>query len=177
MKIEFGCRTDTEPLATPEITPYLAEALPEQFPASTFTVRTVAPQRTFWEKAMLLHEEKFRLTDGPPRKERLARHYYDLWCMISQGVAQTAMENADLFEKVATHRQLVFGLKWVDYRTLCKGSLDMIPSAEQLPAWRKDYAAMREVMFFDDPPTFDLILQQVQLFQDGFNSETEIVRP
>jgi hypothetical protein len=35
---------------------------------------------------MLLHEETFRPKDRP-RKARLARHYYDLWCLITRGYA------------------------------------------------------------------------------------------
>ena len=38
-----------------------------------FNVRTVTPERTFWEKAMLLHEETFRTLGAGP-KARLARH-------------------------------------------------------------------------------------------------------
>jgi hypothetical protein len=37
--------------------PYLAEALPEIAPDAGFSFRTLAAERTFWEEAMLLHEE------------------------------------------------------------------------------------------------------------------------
>ncbi len=57
VKIEFGARSDTDPSETPTIQPYLAEALPELFNSAAFQVRTLAPERTFWEKASLLHEE------------------------------------------------------------------------------------------------------------------------
>ena len=60
VKIELGARSDTEPCATPEIRPYLVEAFPSAFTQGVFNVRTVTPERTFWEKAMLLHEETFR---------------------------------------------------------------------------------------------------------------------
>ena len=52
---------------------------------------------------------------------------------------------------------------------LRRGSLDMIPSTEQLPAWLADYEAMREAMIFEEPPAFDLILRKVQSFQDEFH--------
>jgi hypothetical protein len=78
VKIEMGARSDTEPSASPMIRPYLAEAFPGTFEPSEFPVHALLPERTFWEKAMLLHEESYRPADKM-RKSRLARHYYDLW--------------------------------------------------------------------------------------------------
>ncbi len=60
VKIELGARSDTEPCGLPQIQPYLKEAFPKLFGAGSFAIRTVEPERTFWEKAMLLHEETFR---------------------------------------------------------------------------------------------------------------------
>lgn len=51
----------------------------------------------------------------------------------------------------------------------------MIPSEEQLPAWQKDYDGMRDVMFFDRPPAFEVLLERVRTFQDEFNSEPDSV--
>ncbi len=81
VRIELGARSDTEPTGTPNIEPHLSQALPDIFGPSAFPIRTVLPKRTFWEKAMLLHEENHR-GGGVPHKLRLARHYYDLWCLI-----------------------------------------------------------------------------------------------
>ena len=142
VKIELGARSDTEPVEAPRIQPYLAEAFPELMAGSDFPLRTVAARRTFWEKAMLLHEETFRPADKP-RRARLARHYYDLWCLIRKGVAAQAMADADLFDRVARHRQVFFRQGWVDYGTLRKGGLRILPAPEHRADWRRDYAAMR----------------------------------
>ncbi len=80
VKIELGARSDVVPFETPGIRPYVAEAFPELPGSESFAIRAVSPRRTFWEKAMLLHEETYR-PEGKPRKIRLARHYYDLWCL------------------------------------------------------------------------------------------------
>jgi hypothetical protein len=168
VKIELGARSDTEPAETPHIQPYLAEAFPELIKESAFLLRTVAARRTFWEKAMLLHEETFRPSDKP-RKARLSRHYYDLWCLIRAGVAAQAMADPDLFDHVARHRQVFFKQSWVDYGTLQKGSLRVLPAPEQLAAWRRDYEAMREEMFYDEPPPFDAVLATLRQFEEEFN--------
>jgi hypothetical protein len=146
VKIELGARSDTEPSETPQIQSYLAEAFPQILGPDTFPVRTVAPRRTFWEKAMLLHEETFRPADKP-RKVRLARHYYDLWCLINKGVAAQALADPGLFKRVAAHREIFFRWSWVDYTTLHPGSLRLVPPDDQLALWRQDYQTMRGEMF------------------------------
>jgi len=61
------------------------------------------PRRTFWEKAMLLHEETFRPGDKARRKAYMARHYYDLFRLIKAGVAAEAAADLDLFRRIAAH--------------------------------------------------------------------------
>jgi len=168
VKIELGARSDTEPSLKPNIRPYLAEALPREFSGSETVLRAVAPERTFWEKAMLLHEETY--TAGPKGpKPRLSRHYYDLWCLIRAGVADRAAADGPLFERVAEHRRLFFRKRKDAQDTIRPGLLRLIPLEEQLPHWRRDFDTMREAMFFREPPAFDEILRVVGGFQDGFN--------
>jgi len=168
VKIELGARSDTWPAELPIIKPYLAEAFPAIFAIDKFTVQAVAPERTFWEKAMLLHEETFRSIEKP-RKARLARHYYDLWCLIKKGVAERAIQNPDLFAGVAEHRAIFFKQNWMDYDTLRPGSLRLLPRNDQIATWRQDYNAMRGEMFFGEVPDFDEILKIVGNFERKFN--------
>ncbi len=169
VKIEMGARSDTEPSETPALTPYLCAAFPEQLGDGAFAIKTVAARRTFWDKAMLLHEETYRPVEKP-RKRPLARHYYDLWCLINKGVAAQAIAEPGLFERVATHRQEFFDYPWIDYSTLRPGSLRLLPPANQLSAWHGDYREMKKEMFFGEVPTFDEILRVVGKFQRDFNA-------
>jgi hypothetical protein len=168
VRIELGARSDTEPSLRPTIRPYLAEALPKELPASEIPLRAVAPERTFWEKAMLLHEETYTAGPAGP-KARLSRHYYDLWCLIGAGIAERAATDDRLFERVAEHRRLFFRKRREAQDTLRPGHLRLIPLEDQLPHWRRDYDAMREAMFFGEPPAFQAILRVVGEFQDRFN--------
>jgi hypothetical protein len=72
-----------------------------------FTVHAVAPERTSWEKVALLHDETYREGAAAP-KARLARHYYDLWCLMTRGVGERAARDTELFERVAAHRAVFF---------------------------------------------------------------------
>ena len=85
VKIEMGARSDNEPVEKIEVHPYLFDAFPEILGPSHFPVRALAAERTFWEKAMLLHEETYRPAGKKRRTARMARHYYDLWCLITRG--------------------------------------------------------------------------------------------
>jgi len=111
VKIELGARSDDWPSASHSFTPYLGEALPDIVANATVSFRTLAAERTFWEKAMLLHEETYRPADKP-RAIRMARHCYDLWCFIIRGVAEKAAVEEDLFKRVAEHRQAFFRWSW-----------------------------------------------------------------
>lgn len=162
VKIELGARSDHWPANARSITPYAAEVLPQAIPDAAFSVSALLPERTFWEKAMLLHEETFRPTDKP-RKERMARHYYDAWCLITRGVAERAARDHALFARVAEHRQIFFRLGWVDYATLQPGTLRLTPPAAHRAAWQQDYQAMAEAMFYGDRPSFDEILRGWQV--------------
>jgi predicted nucleotidyltransferase component of viral defense system len=169
VKIELGARSDTEPSATPEIAPYLAEVFPDEVPGSQFSVRAVAPERTFWEKVALLHEETYREGSAAP-KARLARHYYDLWCLITRGVAERAVSDEDLFDRVAAHRAVFFRRTRAAHASFARGTLRIVPASDRRVQWQRDYEAMRESMFFGEVPDFAEILAVVSRFEDTFNS-------
>lgn len=169
VKIELGARSDDWPHEERTLQPYLAGVFPQLVLDRPIRVRVLAAERTFWEKALLLHEETFRPRDKP-RKIRMARHYYDLWCLIQRGVGARAIQDRALFERVAAHREVFFPWSWVDYSTLQRGALRLVPPAHHLDAWRRDYQEMRGAMFFGPVPTFDEILKVVGQFEREFNT-------
>jgi hypothetical protein len=73
VKIELGARSDDWPAVNREIRPYVTELFPQLDPESAFGVKVLCAERTFWEKACLLHEETFRPKEKG-RKNRMARH-------------------------------------------------------------------------------------------------------
>ena len=170
VKIEMGARSDTEPTLVIDIQPYLVKAFPDLLSQTYFSVKVVSPERTFWEKAMLLHEETFRPPDKK-RKARMARHYYDLYRLINAGIGHKASGDIDLFKRIATHRQIYFPYSWVDYDTLSPGRLTIVPPDEQLSYWDSDYNAMKDEMLFGTPPNFDDLIQTIRKFQDEFNQK------
>ena len=105
VKIEPGARSDAEPHEMTSITPYVSRAPLGDLGDCSFQVRALSAERTFWEKALLLHEESFI---DRPLKPRLSRHYYDLSCLDRRGVATRAIGDLGLFERVVDHRRAFF---------------------------------------------------------------------
>jgi predicted nucleotidyltransferase component of viral defense system len=168
VKIELGARSDDWPNETRSIQPYVIEQFPALDPDSTCSVRVIAVERTFWEKACLLHEETFRPPDKP-RKSRMARHYYDLWCLLRAGIGVKALAQPELFKRVAEHREIFFRLSWVDYSTHRPGTFRLVPPRNHLSDWKADHQAMLGPMFFGETPDFDDLIASVAEFEKAFN--------
>lgn len=166
VKIELGARSDVDPSESIMISPYINKAYPDLFTES-FEVKAVAPERTFWEKTMLLHEENHR-----EKKARrfLARHYYDIFCLMKAGIADRAAKDMDLFQRILDHRKFYFKHNWMDYSTIAPGTLRILPKEENMSDWESDYEDMVKEMFYGDAPAFDEILKTIKEFQDQFNA-------
>lgn len=50
------------------------------------------------------------------------------------------------------------------------GSLRLVPDADRIGLWQRDYDAMRESMFFGEAPPFEELLAVVSDFQRRFNT-------
>jgi len=168
VKLEFGARSEPWPAESRLLRPMVADAFPGLFDVADIEVRALRPERTFWEKVMLLHEERFRPGDRSVR-HAMARHYHDVWRLIETGIAASAVADLNLFTQVASHRQLYFRLTWMDYATLVRGRIQMLPAPAHLDDWRRDYQAMQGEMFVTTPPAFHEILEVIEHFQDEFN--------
>jgi len=149
--------TGRRPQEQREILPFVQQAFPDLGAWDALRVACVKPERTFWEKASLLHEQNTR-PGVQPLAARQARHLYDLvrlWEHVENdaGLGQ-------LFNGVRAHRKVFFNYAWVDYDALQPGGLQLLPPASSRDHWRADYAAM-EPMFFEPPPSFSDLLARI----------------
>jgi hypothetical protein len=167
VKIEMGARSDHWPCETKSVTPYVVELFPKGFKQAACDVKVLAAERTFWEKATILHSEFHRpLEKLTP--VRLSRHYCDFYELISKGVAQRAVEQIELLNRVAQHKSLFFKSSWAKYGEAAKGTLKILPPEHRITMLQSDYANMRE-MFFGEPPKFDSILTLLKEWEREFN--------
>jgi hypothetical protein len=168
IRLEMGARSDDWPAEDAVVTPYAAEVFPDVFAAPTCRVRTLLAERTFWEKATLLHAEAHRPPSKPAR-ERLSRHYYDLYRLALQAAGQRALEQPELLARVVTHKSFFFAQSWANYETARPGTFRLVPPESRQAELRRDYGDM-EAMIFGEAPAWDDIIQGLQQLEDRINA-------
>lgn len=169
VRLEFGARGDPWPEVEASVTPYAAEDFPQPFRAPSTPVRVLAPERTFWEKATILH----MLHHFPAERSitgRQSRHYYDLVRMADADAGRRAMNDAGLLAAVADHKHRFFPAAWAKYEEAKPGTLRLTPPGSRLNEIRADYKAMREMMFVE-PPSFDDLLARLREVEAQINAQ------
>lgn len=151
-----------------QITPYAAEAFPKVFSEPNATVSAIRAERTFWEKATILHSEVHR-AEGSPQPLRYSRHYYDMAMMAASPVKAAALADIALLEDVAMFKQRFYPRGWARYDLAKSGTLKLLPTASVLDSIRADYANMRN-MIFGRYPDFDEIVKTLQNLEDEINA-------
>lgn len=168
IRLELGARSDPWPSKEYKIQSYASEVFPDLFDNPIFSVNTLEAERTFWEKATLLHAE-YHSPEGRESGDRLSRHYYDLACLAQSPIKDRAIGDIDLLKAVVEHKQLFYRSRWAHYETACPGTFRLVPPRDRLPILRNDYRKMEE-MFFDAPPTFELIMESLKELETDINS-------
>jgi hypothetical protein len=167
VKIEMGARADHWPCEAKTVTPYVAEQFPQGFKEGSCAVKVLSAERTFWEKATILHAEFHRPADKPI-PERFSRHYCDFYELIRKGVAKSAVEKPELLARVAEHKSLFFRSASAKYGEAVRGTLRIAPPEHRLKPLRDDYGKMLQ-MFFGEPPNFESIIAILTQWESEFN--------
>jgi len=154
-------------MAEQSLTSYVAEAFPAAFPSSTFSVPVLDIERTFWEKATILHAEVHRPADKAT-PDRFSRHYADLAALAVHTAGAAALLRDDLRARVVAHKQVFFPASWASYETAVPGRFKLIPPLERLHALADDYRAMED-MFFRAQPTWDELIDTLTALETRMN--------
>lgn len=167
VKIEFGSLTDQRPIGRHPIQAFVAELAPGVFTDFMAEVVALELERTFWEKATILHAEFHRPADRQ-MKDRHARHYADFAALWRHMPAQAARSRLDLLERVRLHKSRFFSSSWASYATAVPGSLRLVPPAARIEALRADYKAMQQ-MFLGERMPFETVLAILQEAEADLN--------
>ena len=170
VRLELGCRGDQVPCEEAKVTSYAAEAFPDQFQVRDANVNAISPERTFWEKATILHREYYRAEVGKPVSERIFRHYHDVVVISKHQRGLSALKDLALLEQVVAHKQHFFREGAAHYELAEKGTLRLAPNRELEGALRRDYEKMRE-MYFGQEPDFDAVMNDIRELEEAFNKQ------
>ena len=136
VRLELGCRGDQIPCEEATLTPYAAEAFPDQFQVRSVKVNAIGPERTFWEKATILHREYYRAEAGKPVTERVFRHYHDVVIISNHPRGLRALGDLNLLEQLVEHKQHFSGRAVRDLNSLRRelSALRPAPSSKRSSA-------------------------------------------
>lgn len=167
VRLEIGPLASWLPFAEYTIRPYAAEAFPRVFRKPECAVKAIRAERTFWEKATILHHEAHR-PEGSPQPPRNSRHYYDLAKMATAPVKNIALADLALLESVVEFKQRFYPRGWARYDLAKPGSFRLVPTGHVLESVKADYRAMR-TMIFGEYPNIAEILATLQGLEDEIN--------
>jgi hypothetical protein len=112
VRLEIGPLGSWVPSKVHSIKPYAAEILPNLFDDPSCAVLTIVAERTFWEKATILHQEAHRKSVMP---QRHSRHYYDLYKLALSPVRKEALSALPLLAEVVQFKQRFYPSQWARY--------------------------------------------------------------
>jgi predicted nucleotidyltransferase component of viral defense system len=171
VKLEFGGRNSIEPSDRRTVEPYLLPLPGVELPSASVTV--LAAERTFWEKATLIHAE---LSRGSFRSstERLSRHWYDLHRLAAGPIGLSALADVGLLHDVVKFKKVFYRSAQSGYDRCVTGGLQLVPTDDVVAeALQRDYEKMVSAkMFYDTPPRFDEILEDLRRLANHINEKT-----
>lgn len=167
VRLEIGPLAAWMPYDHYRIAPYAAEAFPQLFKQTDCGVQAIRAERTFWEKATILHHEANR-PESSPQPLRYSRHYYDLAMMAASPVKDVALADLALLGDVVAFKERFYRRTWAQYDQAKPGTFRLMPSGHVLATVEKDYAQMRN-MIFGRYPDFDEIMGALRKLEAEIN--------
>lgn len=170
VKIEAGARSLLEPTLNVAIKSLVDVALPSITTSLVdVEVRTAVAEKTFLEKCFLLHELFSR--GVAVSANRRSRHLYDLHMMMRKGIDKRAVSDDELWNTIHHHRSTLTSVSGVDYTPDIRSRIVLTPPAECAEDWKNDYQAMQGSMIYNNPPSFEELLQSMAELEMAFKKQ------
>ncbi len=172
IKIESGAKSALDPNSEVPINPYVDDDLPA-LDLTVPAVRTVDPERTFWDKVVIAHglrrwfDKRGELRGGG---QRVSRHYYDLHMLAGGPAGEAALTDAALGTDCVAHARMFFNRPDFDLASAVPGSFALAPHDAMIDQLRVDYRAMQG-MIFGDPPAFEAVLASISSLETRLNNK------
>jgi hypothetical protein len=160
VRLEMGARGEQWPAEAAVIRPYAAEALPKVpvWKDPRAEVRVLAAERSFWEKATILHKW-FHCPAEKKLPDKQSRHYYDVVKLFEIGIGKKALTDHGLLRKVTEHQQVFFHTTWAKFEEAVPGTLRLVPPESRMKEIEQDYEEMRREMIFGDAPKLSQLVE------------------
>ena len=167
VKLEVGARSLLEPTAKAAVTSVIEDVLPVSTTIKQVMIPTALAEKTFLEKAFLLHE--LFSSQTPREANRKSRHLYDLAQMMNTDIARRAIANDELWNTIHHHRELFTSMSGVDYTPDIRKRIRLLPPDDVIDGWRNDYKDMQSSMIYGENPTFEELMRKMEELEKMFH--------
>ena len=162
--LEIGARSLFEPTAKREIKSMISQNLNIDANIENNLINTAVPEKTFIEKAFLLHE--IFTSAGKMLANRKSRHLYDLEKMMDKEFALTAISDHVLWNVIRRHREKFTHINGVDYSQDVRPNICLIPPEQVIEDWRQDYETMQRTMIYGKSLTFKELTDRIKQLEE-----------
>lgn len=172
VKIESGAKSALDPHQPVIVKPYVMDLMPAGSDLSIQGVTTIDPERTFWDKVVILHglrswyDRRGELRSGG---QRVSRHYYDVFRLLASDMGRRAVGDAELAVDCIRHARMFFNRPDLDLATAQAGSFALEPHDGMVAELRRDYGAMA-TMIFGAVPRFDDVIATIRDLEGRLNA-------
>ncbi len=166
--LEVGARSLFEPTSQATVKSMISENSEIKTSIADTMITCAVPQKTFLEKAFLLHE--LFTTEMGMKANRKSRHLYDLEHLMAREEILSAVNNAELWETIRHHREVFTSIRGVDYTPDIRQRIVLIPPKKFESEWRKDYDAMQKSMIYGEEMSYDDLISKIDQLQELFRN-------
>jgi Nucleotidyl transferase AbiEii toxin, Type IV TA system len=170
VKIESGAKSALDPHENRNIVPYVSDEV-HQLGLRVEHVTTVAADRTFWDKIVILHGvRKWFESRGVLRAQgqRVSRHYYDVHRILQSELGARAVGDRLLGADCVAHARMFFNSPDLGLDRAVPGTFSLMPTGEMLEPLRRDYGRMVG-MIIGDAPGFDAVMASIAALEEELN--------
>ena len=162
--LEIGARSLIEPTEKSEVKSLISANLPIDTTLVNPQIITAVPEKTFIEKAFLLHE--IFTCDGQMTANRKSRHLYDLEKMMDNEFAIKAISDNELWNTIHHHREKFTHINGVDYSQDVRSKISLIPPEHVIVDWKQDYEAMQDTMIYGYSLDFYRLIDRIKQLEE-----------
>ncbi len=168
VRLEIGPLAALTPTEEVKISPLIASLNLKIYERMETIIKTVSPERTFWEKVLILNQESHR----PMEKKmpsRYSRHYYDVYKISLSKYKEKAYSDLDLLTKVRDFKKKFYPSSWAKYDTAVPGQFILVPNESRLAELKVDFDKMKE-MINDSDISFDQLMKEIKRIETEINN-------
>ncbi|MCY4248998.1 MAG: nucleotidyl transferase AbiEii/AbiGii toxin family protein [Rhodobacteraceae bacterium] len=172
VKLEFGAKSAPYPNTKCTISPYIDDDI-TRLDFGVKNITTIIPERTLWDKIIILHSIKGWFDNQNELKgggHRESRHYYDVFQVLQSEIGRNALNDIDLGSECVLQSRVFFYRKQFNLEMAKPPTFSILPEGRMLRELRNDYEAMSG-MIFGNPPRFEDIIDCVRDLEMELNAK------